>query len=64
MSKPKEFTVTIEQLNQMAAGINALATQLGTIASAPLIAQLNGLTTRPVEAEAPAEKTVQPLHKV
>ena len=60
MSKPKEFTITLEQLNQMAAGINALATQIGTIAAAPLLAQLNGLTTRPVEAE-PAKKT---LHKV
>lgn len=63
MSQPKEFTITIEQLNQMAAGINALATQLGTIAAAPLLAQLNGLTKRPVE-DAPAEKTPQPLHKV
>ena len=50
MNEQQRFTVTLEQLNQMADTINTLGQQIGAIATAPLVTQLNALISQPVEA--------------
>ena len=56
----KQFVITLEQLTQMAAAVNGLAQQIGAGMTAPLLAQLNALTARPIASAPETANAVAP----